>query len=227
MKLFVAALACAASLVLAQKKEAALNTEKQQVSYSIGVSIGQNFKIQEVDVDTDILLRGIKDALANANLRMTEQEMNECMNKFQTDMIAKQQTRQKISGGKNQQEGEAFLAENKKKDGVVTTSSGLQYKVVKIGVGAKPKSTDTVEVHYRGTTLDGKEFDSSYKHGQTTSFRLDQMIKGWIEGVQLMPVGSKFQFFIPSTLAFGERGAGADIGPNATVIFDVELISIK
>jgi FKBP-type peptidyl-prolyl cis-trans isomerase len=227
VKAIITGIACLASLAVAQNKQAALKTQKDQVSYSIGVNIGQNFRIQGVEIDLNILTRGIKDALANGKLRMTEQEINECMNKYQTELIAKQLENRKRLGGKNQQEGETFLVENKNKEGVTTTATGLQYKVIKMGSGAKPKATDTVEVHYRGTTLDGKEFDSSYKSGQTASYRLDRMIKGWIEGIQLMPVGSKFQFFIPPNLAYGERGAGADIPPSATLIFEVELVSIK
>jgi len=227
VKIVFAGLLCAASITVAQNKEATLKTQKDQISYSLGVNIGQNFRIQGVEADVNILLQGIRDGLANGKLKMTEQEMTECMNKYQTELMAKQQEKQKVMGAKNQQEGEKFLAENKKKEGITTTLSGLQYKVLKMGTGAKPKVTDNIEIQYRGTTLDGKEFDSSYKQGQAVTYPLSKMIQGWKEGLQLMPVGSKFQFFIPPSLAYGERGAGADIEPNATLIFEIDLVSIK
>ena len=141
--------------------------------------------------------------------------------------MAKQQETMKTSGEKNQKDGEAFLAANKNKEGVISLPNGMQYKVITMGTGKKPKATDTVTVHYQGTLIDGKEFDSSFKRGEPATFPLNQVIKGWTEGLQLMPVGSKFQFFIPSELGYGDRGAGQLIQPNSTLIFEVELLSVK
>ena len=146
---------------------------------------------------------------------------------FQKDMMAKQEAKAKAAAEKNSKDGEAFLAENKKKDGVKSTASGLQYKVIKAGDGVMPKGTDTVSVNYKGTLIDGTEFDSSYKRGEAATFPVSGVIKGWTEALQLMKVGSKWQLFIPSNIAYGERGAGGEIGPNATLIFEVELLSIK
>jgi FKBP-type peptidyl-prolyl cis-trans isomerase FklB len=158
---------------------------------------------------------------------MTEQEVNETLTAFQKEMAAQQAERNKILVEKNKKEGEIFLAENKKKEGVVTLPSGLQYKVIKEGTGETPKLTDTVTVNYSGTLIEGTEFDSSYRRGQPATFPVKGVIAGWTEALQLMKVGSKWQLFIPSNLAYGERGAGRDIGPNTTLIFDVELLSIK
>lgn len=205
----------------------ALKSEKDKVSYSIGLNIGNNFKNQSVDINPDILAKGIKDALSGSKSLMTETEIQETMAAFQKEMNAKQAERIKALGEKNKKEGETFLAENKKKDGVKTTASGLQYKIIKAGNGAKPKATDTVTVNYRGTLIDGKEFDSSYKRGEPASFPLNGIVPGWTEALQLMPVGSKWQLFLPSGLAYGEHGSGREIGPNATLVFEVELVSIN
>ncbi len=204
-----------------------LKDEKDKVSYSIGINIGNNLKRQSVEVNPDILLQGIKDVLSGGKTLMTEQEVKQTMMDFQKDMMAKHQARMKELGEKNEKEGEAFLAENKKKEGVITLPSGLQYKVIKEGEGKTPIATDMVTVHYRGTLIDGKEFDSSYTRGQPVTFPVKGVIPGFSEALQLMKVGSKWQLFIPSNLAYGERGAGEEIGPNATLIFDIELISIK
>jgi FKBP-type peptidyl-prolyl cis-trans isomerase FklB len=158
---------------------------------------------------------------------MTDQDMIETMTAFQKEVMAKQQEAVKKLGEKNKAEGEAFLAENKKKEGVTTLPSGLQYKAVKAGSGKKPKATDTVTVHYRGTSIDGTEFDSSYRRGQPVSFPVNGVIPGWTEALQLMEEGAKWQVFIPSGLAYAERGAGREIGPNAALIFEIELISIQ
>jgi FKBP-type peptidyl-prolyl cis-trans isomerase FklB len=158
---------------------------------------------------------------------MSDKDMDETMKSFQQEMSTKMQAKQKIEGDKNKKEGEAFLEANKKKDGVITLPSGLQYKILKEGSGAKPTATQTVKCNYRGTLIDGKEFDSSYKRGEPTEFPVGQVIKGWTEALQLMPVGSKWQLYIPSNLAYGENGGGSMIGPNAVLIFDIELISIK
>ncbi len=203
-----------------------LKAQMDSVSYSIGMNIGQNLKAQMVEVDPTILAKGIKDILDSNQTLMTDEQAQIVMMNFQQQMTAKQEEKMREQGEKNIKEGEAFLTENKKKVGVVTLPNGLQYKVITMGKGPKPKATDTVSVHYRGTLIDGTEFDSSIKRGQPATFPLNGVIRGWTEGLQLMPVGSKYQFFIPSELAYGERGAGSTITPNATLIFEVELLSI-
>jgi FKBP-type peptidyl-prolyl cis-trans isomerase FklB len=200
-----------------------LKNQKDKVSYIIGMDIGNNLKKQLIDVDLNILAKGLKDALTGAKSLLTEKEIQETMTAFQKEMMAKKEEVAK----QNKKDGEAFLAENKKKEGVKTLPSGLQYKVVKAGTGKKPKSTDTVTVHYRGTLINGTEFDSSYKRGQTVNFPVSGVIPGWIEALQLMEEGAKWQLFVPSNLAYGEKGAGNVIGPNATLIFEVELVSIQ
>ena len=204
-----------------------LKDQKDKVSYSIGTNIGNNFKKQSMDINTDALVQGIKDSLSGEKALMTEQEMNETMKAFQQEMMTKQAELAKIIGEKNKTEGDLFLAENKKKEGVITLSSGLQYKVINEGSGAIPKLTDKVTVHYRGTLIDGTEFDSSYRRGQPVTFPVNGVIAGWKEALQLMKTGSTWQLFIPTTLAYGERGAGRNIEPNATLIFDIEILSIE
>ncbi len=201
--------------------------QKDRVSYVIGMDIGTNLKKQSVEVNPDVLFRGIRDGLSGSKPLMTDQEIKDTIAAFQREMQAKQEEANKKMGEKNKKEGEAFLAENRKKEGVVTLASGLQYKVIKKGSGKKPKSTDTVTTHYKGTLIDGTEFDSSYKRGQPVSFPVNGVISGWTEALQLMEEGAKWQLFIPSSLAYGERGAGPQIGPNATLIFEVELISVQ
>jgi len=208
-----------------EKKE--LKSDKEKVSYSIGMEIGTSFKKQSIDIDTDALASGIRDAVSGNKPLLTENEIKETMMAFQKEMMAKQAEKAKAAAEKNSKEGETFLAENKKKEGVKTTESGLQYKVIKAGDGPTPKAADTVSVNYRGTLIDGTEFDSSYKRGEAASFPVNGVMKGWTEALQLMKVGSKYQLFIPSNLAYGERGAGQQIGPNSTLIFEVELLSIK
>ena len=200
-----------------------LKDQKDKVSYIIGMDIGMNLKKQSIDIDSNILAKGVKDALAGTKPLLTEQEIQETMVAFQKEMMVKQAEVAK----KNKVEGEAFLTENKKKEGVKTLLSGLQYKVIKAGTGKKPKSTDTVTAHYRGTLINGSEFDSSYKRGQPVSFPVSGVIPGWTEALQLMEVGAKWQLFIPPNLAYGEQGTGRDIGPNATLIFEIELVSIQ
>jgi len=207
--------------------KSALKDKKEKVSYSIGVDIGNTMKKQSMDIDPDVLAKGLKDAFTGGKTLMTEQEVTETLNGLRMEMMAKQQERMKEAGEKNKKEGEAFLAENKKKEGVVTLPSGLQYKVITEGTGKMPKLTDTVTVNYKGTLIDGTEFDSSYKRGQPATFPVNGVIPGWTEALQLMKEGSKWQVFIPSNLAYGERGAGNQITPNAVLIFDVELISVK
>jgi FKBP-type peptidyl-prolyl cis-trans isomerase len=204
-----------------------LKTPKDKVSYAIGQNIGKSLKRDAVDVDPAILLRAIKDALADNKPLLTDQEVQATLTTLQSDLHKKQELLAQQASETNKKESDAFLAANKTKDGIVTLPSGLQYKVLQEGTGPKPAVTDTVSVNYRGTLLNGTEFDSSYKRGQPATFGVGQIIKGWTEALQLMPVGSKWQLFIPPDLAYGARGAGRDIGPNATLVFEVELLSIQ
>jgi FKBP-type peptidyl-prolyl cis-trans isomerase FklB len=195
---------------------------KDKVSYSVGLNVGSNFKKQGQDLNPDALLAGVKDALSGKQPALSEAEMKQTMEAWSKQMEEKQKT----AGEKNSVDGAKFLAENKKKDGVKTTASGLQYKVMKEGTGAKPKESDTVSVNYRGTLINGTEFDSSYKRGQPATFPVNGVIKGWTEALQLMKAGSKYQLFIPSELAYGARAVGPDIAPNSTLIFEVELLQV-
>jgi len=196
---------------------------KDKVSYSVGVSVGSNFKTQGQDLNPDALLAGLKDALSGKQPALSEKEMQESMEAWSKQM----EDKQKAMGEKNATDGVKFLAENKSKSGVKTTASGLQYKVIKEGSGAQPKAADTVTVNYRGTLINGTEFDSSYKRGQPATFPVSGVIKGWTEALQLMKAGSKYQLFIPSSLAYGERAVSAEIAPNSTLIFEVELLEVK
>ncbi|MGB8834500.1 MAG: FKBP-type peptidyl-prolyl cis-trans isomerase, partial [Candidatus Sulfotelmatobacter sp.] len=204
-----------------------LKTQKEKFSYSLGMKMGQNLHKQSVPVDPAILARGLRDGLAGGKTLLTDEEAQAAIMDVQNDMRKKQQEKMQEEGSVNKKEGDAFLAANKGKDGVVTLPSGLQYKIIKEGTGPKPTTNDTVMCNYKGTLIDGKEFDSSYKRGQPATFPVGGVIKGWTEALQLMPVGSKWQLFIPSDLAYGDRGAGADIGPGSTLIFEVELMSIE
>ena len=200
-----------------------LKSQKDKMSYIIGMDIGNNLKTQSIDVEPNILAKGVKDALTGGKPLLTEQEIRETMTTFQNEMRVKQE----VVARKNKEQGDSFLAENKKKEGVKTLQSGLQYKVIKVGVGKKPKLNDYVTTQYRGTLVDGTEFDSSYKRGQPATFQVSGVIPGWTEALQLMETRAKWQLFIPPNLAYGERGAGGVIGPNATLIFEIELISIQ
>ncbi|MBA2241996.1 MAG: FKBP-type peptidyl-prolyl cis-trans isomerase [Chthoniobacterales bacterium] len=204
-----------------------LKDEKDKVSYSIGLDIGSTFKKQSMDINLDALNAGLKDAVSGNKPLLTEEQVKETMTAYSKTMMEKQAAVNKEAAAKNGAEGEKFLAENKSKEGVKTTQSGLQYKVVKEGNGPTPKESDTVVTHYRGTLINGKEFDSSIARNEPATFPVNRVIKGWTEALQLMKVGSKYQLFIPASLAYGERGAGQDIGPNQTLIFDVELLEIK
>jgi len=204
-----------------------LKTEKDKFSYALGMNLGSGLHKQSVDVDSAIFLRGLKDGLAAGKTLLTEQEAQATLAQMQNDLRKKAQEKMQQVGVSNKQTGDAFLASNKAQDGVITLPSGLQYKILKEGTGPKPAATDSVVCNYRGTLLDGTEFDSSYKRGQPATFPVNGVIKGWTEALQLMPVGSKWQLVIPSDLAYGERGAGQQIGPNSTLIFEVELLSIQ
>lgn len=210
-----------------KEKKQVLESQKDKISYSIGWDIGNSFKKQSLEINPDILFGGIKDALSGKNPQMDEKQMGETMMNFQKEMMAKRTEAQKNIGEKNKKEGEEFLAKNKNNKGVTSLPSGLQYRVIKEGTGKIPKLNDTVTVHYKGTLIDGTEFDSSYKRGEPAKFPVSGVIKGWTEALQLMKVGSKWELFIPSNLAYAERGAGNSIGPNAVLIFNVELLSIE
>src|SRR5437762_10747962 len=209
--------------VLAEEKPPQLKELKDKASYAIRLNVGFNFKLQNVDVNQDAFTAGFKDALSGRKPLLSEQEVRDTMMAFEKDM----QQKLTETAQKNAAEAEKFLAANKTKEGVKTTENGLQYKVLKEGSGAQPKSSDTVTVNYRGTLPDGTEFDSSYKRGQPASFPVAGVIKGWTEALQLMKVGSKFQLFIPSNLAYGERAVSPDLSANSTLIFEVELLDAK
>jgi FKBP-type peptidyl-prolyl cis-trans isomerase FklB len=204
-----------------------LKTDKDKFSYALGMNLGSGLHKQSVEVDPAIFLRGLKDGLAAGKTLMTDQEAQATLTQVQNDLRKKAQEKMQQLAVSNKQAGDAFLNTNKSQDGVVALPSGLEYKILKEGTGPKPAATDSVVCNYRGTLLDGTEFDSSYKRGQPLTIQVNGVIKGWTEALQLMPVGSKWQLFIPSDLAYGERGAGQQIGPNSTLIFEVELLSIQ
>jgi FKBP-type peptidyl-prolyl cis-trans isomerase FklB len=204
-----------------------LKTQKDKTSYAMGMNVGTGLRKQSIDIDPAILARGLRDAFSNGKTLLTEEEARAVLTQLQTDLRKKQQEVAQQAGEANKKQGLAFLEANKTKEGVVALPSGLQYKVLQEGTGPKPTATDSVVCNYRGTLLDNTEFDSSYKRGQPATFPVTGVIKGWTEALQLMPVGSKWQLFVPAELAYGDRGAGAQIGPNATLIFEVELLSIQ
>jgi FKBP-type peptidyl-prolyl cis-trans isomerase FklB len=203
-----------------------LKTDNDKQSYAMGMNLGTGLHRQGMTLDTALVARGMKDAMSGSKTAMTEDEARAALQKLQTEVREKMQAKSKEEAAANIKVGESFLAENKTKQGVVALPSGLQYKILTEGNGPKPTASDTVSCNYRGTLINGKEFDSSYKRGQPAQFQVGGVIKGWTEALQLMPVGSKWQLFIPPDLAYGDRGAGADIGPGETLIFEVELLSI-
>jgi FKBP-type peptidyl-prolyl cis-trans isomerase FklB len=204
-----------------------LKTDKEKISYSIGMNLGGSLKRDSIEVDPDMLAKGLKDSYGGGKTLLTEDQARQALEDLQKTLMAKKaETMQKLSE-KNKADGEKFLAENGKKEGVKTLPSGLQYKEIAPGTGKSPKTTDTVTTHYKGTLIDGTEFDSSYKRGEPVSFPVSGVIAGWTEALQLMKEGAKWQLFVPPSLAYGDRGAGREIGPNATLIFEVELISIQ
>jgi FKBP-type peptidyl-prolyl cis-trans isomerase FklB len=221
----------------AEKKEitkADLKTEDDNISYSLGFSMGSRFIRDGLEINLEIFQEGMKDGFTGSKQILTEEEMQKTMMALQQKMMAKRQTdhmkemeERKNLGEANKEKGEKFLEANKAKEGVITLESGLQYKILKKGTGASPKATDIVKCHYKGTTIDGEEFDSSYKRGEPATFALNKVIKGWTEGLQLMKEGGKWEFFVPPELAYGEMGSGPDIGPNEVLIFEVELLGIE
>jgi len=206
-------------------KNVELKTFDDSVSYAIGADIARNFETQKMDVNNDAFVNGFMDVANKGDVKISEEEALKVLTRYQQVMVSKRQAEDAVALTENVKKGEEFLAANKAKEGVKVTSSGLQYKVITLGTGAKPLATDKVKVHYKGTLLDGTEFDSSYKRGTPAEFPLANVIKGWTEGLQLMPVGSKYEFYIPSELAYGDR-APQTIGPNQALIFEVELLEI-
>ncbi|HEV2274035.1 MAG TPA: FKBP-type peptidyl-prolyl cis-trans isomerase [Acidobacteriaceae bacterium] len=205
----------------------ALTTQKDKASYAIGMSIGMNLHRQSLDVDPAIVARGLKDALGGTKPLLTDDEAKAVLTELQMQMRQQEQQKLLAAADVNKKEGDAFLAANRAKEGVVVLPSGLQYKILQQGTGPKPTINDVVVCNYRGTLINGKEFDSSAKHGQPATFPVGRVIKGWTEALQLMPTGSKWEIYLPADLAYGGRGAGPDIGPEATLIFDVDLLEIK
>lgn len=203
-------------------------TNKEKASYALGINVGSSLHRQSVDIDPDLFAQGLKDAMSGKKPLITEEEGHAALMELQNEVRAQQAQKMKEEGDTNKKNGEAYLAANKAKPGVVTLPSGLQYKILKEGTGPKPTATDTVECNYTGTLINGTEFDSSAKHGGPAKFPVNGVIKGWTEALQLMPAGSKWQLFIPSDLAYGERGTpDGSIGPNSTLVFDVELLSVE
>lgn len=227
LAVLLVAAGCTAGEKSGESKKVELTSVKDKVSYGIGMSMGRDFSNQKIEIDPAILAQGIKDTLAGGPTLMTDEEAQTTLMNFQQEMMAKQEAEAQAMGEKNQAAGAAFLSENGKKDGVVTLPSGLQYKILSEGTGKSPAKEDTVTVNYRGTLIDGTEFDSSYKRGEPATFPVGGVIPGWTEALQLMKEGAKWQLFIPADLAYGERGAGPVIEPNSALLFEVELISIQ
>lgn len=204
-----------------------LKDERDRLSYSFGMSFGTNLRKQSIDINPEIYFRGLMDAYKGGETLMSDSEVREIIAGFQKEMAAKQETQIKALAEKNRKEEEAFFAENKKKEGVKTLPSGLQYKVLREGSGEMPRAADVITVNYRGTLLDGTEFDSSYKKGEPVTLRVNTAIPGWVEALQLMKENSKWQVFIPSNLAYGERAVSSVIGPNSALVFEVELVKVE
>ena len=223
MKILKSALVLTLSFTFLHAHAAKVESDLEKLSYSMGIFFGQSVSRQGMELDNDAFLQAVKDVLNNSELKLSKEEMQQILTEFQQ----KEQQELAAAATSNKEAGEKFLAENKKKEGVVTLESGLQYKVIKAGKGEKPESNSQVVVHYHGTLIDGTEFDSSYSRGEPVTLGVGQVIRGWQEALQLMPVGSKWQVVVPSNLAYGERGAGGTIRPNSTLLFDIELLEIK
>ena len=224
------AVCCAAQFACGTKDgvqgKTSLKTFAEQKSYMIGVDIAHNLKSLNTEIDFEALVQGLGDVMKERPILLPKSSMDSIRQVFTMQLREHQMAGMKASSEKNTQEGETFLAANKTKPGVITTASGLQYIIEKLGTGPKPKATDKVKVNYEGTLIDGKIFDSSIKRGQPVEFPVNGVIPGWTEALQLMPVGSKFKLFVPANLGYGDRGAGPDIGPGAVLIFEVELLGI-
>lgn len=228
MKYLAYALLALASIpALASAQEAAdLQTPEARGSYSLGYKIGSDFKTQGIEVDPDLLMQGLRDALAEKTPALDEKQRREALNELQQRISGRQQLMKNQLADKNLWEGKAFLNKNRQKPGIISSATGLQYKVLAAGSGRRPSLQDTVTVHYRGYLLDGSEFDSSYKRGKPASFPVQGVIRGWTEALLMMKPGAKWQLFIPPELAYGKKGSHG-IGPNSTLIFDVELLEVK
>jgi len=211
---------------LADSKDNQLKTDKDKISYSIGVDVGKSIQKQKIDINPDSFMSGFKDGQNDKNTLMTEAEIRQTLMKLQNDLMERQKAQMKELSTKNLSAGEKFLTENKKQKDVVTLPDGLQYKIIKEGKGDSPKATDMVTVHYRGKLIDGTEFDSSYSRNEPVKLSVNGVIPGWTEALQMMKPGAKWELFIPAKLAYGENGVGQIIGPNSTLIFDVELLSV-
>jgi FKBP-type peptidyl-prolyl cis-trans isomerase len=205
----------------------AFKNQKEKLSYAIGMEMGKGVKTQGIDVDPAMLTEGLNDAISGGKPKMSEEELKQVITALQQDLRQKQTQAQQVAGAENKAKGDAYLAENAKKEGVVALPDGLQYKILTAGQGKKPAESDTVLCNYKGTFIDGTEFDSSTQAGKPVPFEVKNVIPGFKEVLQLMPVGSKWQVFIPSTLGYGERGAGSVIGPNSALIFEIELVGIQ
>ena len=218
LRRFALTLALLSSISAFAADPAALTTEQQKLSYAVGVLFGRNMSL-DVKVDNNAFLQGVRDVLEDQQLKLSPEEMQQVVQRFQ-DQRAEQATR-------NLEMGRKFLTDNAKKEGVTTLPGGVQYKVVRAAEGAKPKLSDTIVVHYKGTFIDGREFDSSYRHGEPATIPLQRVIKGWQEAVTAMPVGSKWEIYVPSESAYGDQGKGKDVEPNSTLVFEIELLEIK
>lgn len=228
MKLVTAAImGLAMSTAMAATDATSLATDKDKLSYSIGADLGKNFKNQGIDINPDALAKGMQDGMSGSQLLLTEEQMKDVLSKFQKDLMAKRSAEFNKKADENKSKGEAFLSANKAKPGVVVLPSGLQYKIIDAGTGAKPSKSDTVTVEYTGTLIDGTVFDSTEKAGKPATFQVSQVIPGWTEALQLMPSGSTWEVYVPSDLAYGPRSVGGPIGPNETLIFKIHLISVK
>jgi FKBP-type peptidyl-prolyl cis-trans isomerase FklB len=223
----VVLLAIAVQLLPWSSLAADLASEREKLGYSIGYQVGSDFQRQGIEIDPEMLVKGARDALSGAEPAMTPDEMRQTLTEVQHRAMQAAQAKRKEEAGRNLEAGKAFLAENGAREGVTTTASGLQYEVLTAGSGPRPEAKAQVTVHYRGTFLDGTEFDSSYSRNEPATFPLDRVIPGWQEALPLMSEGSKWKLFVPSSLAYGERGQGARIPPNATLVFEVELLSAK
>ncbi len=212
---------------MAANDATSLSTDTDKLSYSIGADLGKNFKTQGIEINPTALAKGMQDGMGTAPLALTEQEMKDVLNKFQKDLMAKRSAEFNKKAEENKTQGEAFLASNKSKPGVVVLPSGLQYKIIEAGKGAKPGKSDTVTVEYTGTLINGTVFDSTDKAGKPATFQVSQVIPGWTEALQLMPAGSTWEVYVPANLAYGPRSVGGPIGPNEALIFKIHLISVK
>ena len=224
--ILAAAIGLLASLAATAQDAPELKTDKDKFSYALGMNFGEGFRKQGLEIDPAVFAKALAESFSGGKTAMTDEQMKTLLTAAAQDFRKKQEAQQAEKGAAAQKEGEAFLAANKAKDGVVTLPSGLQYKILNPGTGEKPTLDDTVICNYKGTLINGTEFDASTKHGGPATFPVKGVIPGWTEALQLMPVGSKWQLFVPSTLAYGPQGP-ADIGPNATLIFEVELVSIQ